>query len=79
MEYIKLSDMQEGQYANIVKIDSKGDIKRRFMDLGFITGSRVLCVLSSSYNSIKAYAIRGNIIAVRNKDAENIFVKGDTE
>ena len=52
----------------------KEDIKRRFLDLGFIPGEVTKCVLISPFKDPKAYLINNNIIAIRDVDARNIEV-----
>ena len=44
------------------------------MDLGLIRGCRVSCVLSSG-GSMKAYNIKGAVIAIRQKDARSVIVE----
>lgn len=46
--------------------------KRRLMDLGFTKGTTVTCVLCGS--GIKAYLVRGAVIALRNEDADKVPV-----
>lgn len=47
-------------------------MKRRLMDLGFTIGTTVTCVLCGS--GIKAYLVRGAVIALRNEDADKVPV-----
>lgn len=47
-------------------------MKRRLMDLGFTKGTTVTCVLCGS--RIKAYLVRGAVIALRNEDADKVPV-----
>lgn len=44
------------------------------MDLGLIRGSRVCCILSSG-GSMRAYNIRGAVIAIRDVDARSVTVE----
>lgn len=75
MEYLSMCDVREGQSAVITELNCASDIKRRFMDLGMIKGTKIKCVLASPFNSIKAYSIRGSVIAIRASDAKGIFVR----
>ncbi len=74
MKYIKLSEMQEGEAATVEKVCCKGDMKRRFMDLGVMPGTQIRCLISSATGSIKGYAIKGSVIALRRRDASEIRV-----
>lgn len=47
-------------------------MKRRLMDLGFTKGTTATCVLCGS--GIKAYLVRGAVIALRNEDADKVPV-----
>ena len=49
-------------------------MRRRLLDLGFIPGEEVKCVLISPFHDPKAYLIHSNVIALRNVDARNIEV-----
>ena len=71
-EYI-LSDMRVGEEASIFEI-GVCDLQRRFFDLGMIPGTRVKCVCQSPGNDMKAYVIRGAVIAIRNSDCGSIRI-----
>ncbi len=47
---------------------------RRLSDLGFTPGSVTRCLYSAPSGDPRAYAIRGAVIAVRNRDAHNISI-----
>lgn len=76
MEITKLSDIDKGRSAMIVAINGKEDIKRRFMELGMVEGTRIKCVLSSGTGAMRAYSVRGCVIAIRKSDADRIMVDG---
>lgn len=46
--------------------------EKKAMDLGFTKGTTVTCVLCGS--GIKAYLVRGAVIALRNEDADKVPV-----
>ena len=69
-----LSDIRPGQYAKVTEVINCGSIRQRFMDLGLIRGSGVYCILSSG-GSMRAYNIRGAVIAIRQRDAESVRVE----
>ena len=50
-------------------------MRRRLLDLGFIPGEKVKCVLSSPFHDPKAYLINGGMIALRNIDARGVMVE----
>ncbi len=71
---ITLDKIKKDEEVLIKKVQGKEDIKRRFLDLGFIPGEMTKCVLVSPFKDPRAYLINNNIIAIRNKDAKNIEV-----
>ncbi len=71
---ISLSDIGVGQSAAVIKILSSGSIRRRFLDIGLVSGTRVTCLMKSPCGDPTAYYIRGAVIAIRRKDAADILV-----
>ena len=60
--------------GKINKIKGEPNLKRRLLDLGFIPGTKIKCVLISPFSSPHAYLIDNSIYALRNIDARNIEV-----
>ena len=55
---------------------SCGDtITRRLYDLGLLENTVICPIFSSPFGDPRAYEFRGNIIAIRNDDANNIIVE----
>ncbi len=73
-----LSGIRPGQNAMVTEVKNCGSIRKRFMDLGLIRGCCVCCILSSG-GSMKAYNIRGAVIAIRDRDAESITVEVESD
>lgn len=71
---MSLIDLGVNDSCVVLKLNSSGIMRRRLMDVGFIPGSRVLCVLSSPSGNPKAYLVKGSVIALRNNDACDIEV-----
>ena len=74
MRVIKLSELRESERGRVTGIDCAGDIKRRLMELGIVPGTVIGCVISSALGYIKAYSVKGSVIAIRKRDAEGIEV-----
>ncbi len=72
-----LASLKIGESAEIVGISNflKGQQRRRLMDLGFITGSRVKAIFQSAAGDPVGYNILGTVIGLRNNQAEKIFIK----
>ena len=75
MRQIPLCDMKTGTYATVIKLDTKGDLRRRLMDIGLVEGTLVECVRKSPAGDPKAYLIRGAVIALRKGDAKTVLVE----
>ena len=70
---ISLSDIAVGQSAIVKKLVSGGSIRRRFLDIGLVPGTKVTCLMKSPCGDPTAYLIRGAVIAIRQKDAADIL------
>lgn len=59
----------------VTKIDLDGPISRRILDLGIINGTKITPVFKSPFSNPIAYEVRNTILAIRNSDSENIYIK----
>lgn len=69
---MSLNELDVYKCGKIVSISSENDIKRRLMDIGFNKGVIIKPILDGS--SMRAYIVKGSIIAVRKEDASKIEV-----
>lgn len=69
---MKLSQLERDEKCRVERLLLAKDMKRRLMDLGFTEGAEVTCVLCGS--GIKAYLVRGAVIALRNEDSRKVQV-----
>ena len=72
---MRLTDLKNNDVAIIKKIDLSDNEIRRLYDLGFVVGSKVIQVLVSPSKNIKAYSVKGSIVALRNSNASKIEVE----
>ena len=72
---IKLCNINIGEWAKIVEILPSCLIKRRLTDIGLISGTKVKCLYENVGKDMKAYLIRGAVIAVRNVDGSHVTVE----
>lgn len=70
-----LSRLLPGQKGRIVTLYHTPCMKRRLEDMGFIPGSEVECVGCSPGCGMKAYLIRGAVIALRSCDSGRIQIR----
>jgi len=73
-EIHRLNQLAAGQSASVLRILTKGSMRRRLQDIGLIEGTRVLCLMRSPAGDPTAYGIRGAVIALRADDAAGVMV-----
>ncbi|MBQ8409840.1 MAG: ferrous iron transport protein A [Clostridia bacterium] len=71
--------MIPGEYATILNVDECNNLRRRFFDIGLIRGTRVKCVAKSPGKDMKAFMIRGAVIAIRNTDSRTVSVRRERD
>ena len=74
---IRLSSLQENEKAHIIGIskESRGDSRRRLLDLGFVKGTEISVDLLSPLKNPTAYSVKGTSIALRKDQASKILIK----
>ena len=72
---IPLCNVPEGKQAKIVTLSCREENRRRFLDLGMITGTKVVPLYRSPSGNPTAYLVRSAVIAIRDEDAAGISVK----
>src|SRR5690606_30129687 len=75
----RLSGLQENETAKIIGIsrESRGDSRRRLLDLGFVKGADIKIDLINPLGEPHAYLIKGTSIALRKDQAAKILIKKD--
>ena len=71
---MRLSELQTGESAVVVKIVGHGGFRRRIMEMGFVRGSRVSVVLNAPLKDPIEYKILDYNISLRRAEAEMIVV-----
>lgn len=71
----RLKDLKPDSACVIDKILTSGSMRRRFLDIGLVEGTKVECVGQSPAGDPKAFLIRGAVIAIRNEDTAQILVR----
>jgi len=64
-----------GEAGKILGLRCEENMRRRFLDLGFLRGEEVRCVGKSPLGDPRAYLIRGKTVALRQRDAEGITLE----
>ncbi len=73
----RLSDLLLGEVASVVELDSecRGFSRRRLMDLGLTPHAQVEVALENTFGDPRAFRVRGAMIALRDEQARNIWVR----
>ena len=76
---VRLSSLKENEVAHILGIskESRGDNRRRLLDLGFVKGTEISIDLVSPMKDPIAYLVKGTSIALRKDQASKILIKKD--
>lgn len=72
---MKLTDLNRGECAKIEKIGTTGELKKRLIDMGINAGQIIKLERNAPMGDPQEYRIKGNSIAIRKQDAENIIVE----
>lgn len=70
-----LNELKINEEGIIVSINTNQNIKRRLMDIGFVKGEKIKLILKNFGDNMRAYQIKGTIMALRLSDSKNIFIK----
>jgi DtxR family Mn-dependent transcriptional regulator len=73
----RLTDLADQEAAEVIEIGQacQGYSRRRLLDLGFTSGTRVESALSNPFGEPRAYRVRGTTIALRKQQTDQIWVK----
>ena len=70
-----LRDLKVGQSATILKNNTSGALKQRFMDMGITKGVLVKVLKIAPLGDPIEIEIRGYNLSIRKNDAQNIEIK----
>ncbi len=73
----RLSELAEGQGCEVVELDPdcRGFSRRRLLDLGLTPRARVSVELNNTFGDPRGYRVRGTMIALRRRQANQIWVR----
>ncbi len=69
-----LASLPIGKIGIIEDLTCSGEFRRRLLDLGLVKGSSITPILTSPSGGLRAFDIRGSLVAIRDEDAFSIFV-----
>ena len=71
---VPLTNLPFFQKGKIENLNCTGTIRRSLLDLGLVNGSFITPILLSPSKGLRAFDIRGSLIAIRDEDASSITV-----
>lgn len=77
MSRMALSQLPPGRSGVVREIRCAPALEMRLEDLGLTEGTEVRCLHKSPAGTPAAYEIRGAVIALRRRDAEQILVEAE--
>lgn len=70
-----LNEVKVSKTVKVINIYCEYALRQRLRDLGLIIGTRITPIFVSPLGNPVAYEFRGNIIAIRNEDAQKINIQ----
>ena len=74
-EPIPLSQLEPGQRATIVRVGGNGQVRRRYLEMGFVRGELVQVERVAPLGDPVEYRVKGYHLSLRRADAQNILVE----
>lgn len=71
---VPLNQIKAGETAQVAFLAGEDAMALRLFDLGFVPGETISCVLKGRGGGMSAYLVRCAVIALREKNALEIFV-----
>ena len=75
MQEMGLHELENGEQATIIRLHTRGSMRRRLLDLGFVEHGTVTCVGRAPSGDPLAFWVRGAVIALRREDCQPIIVR----
>jgi Fe2+ transport system protein FeoA len=75
MNEITLDRLEPGSSATIVRVDTKGTVRRRIAEMGLCPGAEITMVRRAPLNDPVEFTVRGYFISLRNCDASTVVVR----
>ena len=72
---VRLSDLEPGQRATIVRVGGRGRSRRRFMEMGLVTGETILVERVAPLGDPVEFFVKGYHLSLRRDDAQHIEVQ----
>jgi ferrous iron transport protein A len=71
---VTLDSLKPGEKGSILKVTADADLKLHLLELGFVTGSPIVFLMTTPFGDPNIYTLRGTSIALRKSEAQCIRV-----
>ena len=75
MKKMSLDKLPLNTEGTVINLNAKDNLKRRFLDLGLVAGTKLKPIFISPSGDPRAYEFRSSLIAIRKDDAKLIEIK----
>ena len=76
---MKLSELNTGEKASIVKVMGHGGFRKRIVEMGFVKGKVVQAILNAPLNDPIKYSVMGYEVSLRRSEASLIEIVSEEE
>jgi len=76
---LKLSELNTGEKASIVKVMGHGGFRKRIVEMGFVKGKVVQAILNAPLNDPIKYSVMGYEVSLRRSEASLIEIVSEEE
>jgi Fe2+ transport system protein FeoA len=73
--WTRLSDLEPGQRAQIVRVGGRGRSRRRFMEMGLVRGETIQVERVAPLGDPVEFVVKGYHVSLRRNDAQHIEVR----
>jgi Fe2+ transport system protein FeoA len=70
----QLSELSPGQRARIIRVGGRGRARRRFMEMGLVSGETILVERVAPLGDPVEFFVKGYHLSLRRNDAQNVQV-----
>ena len=78
-ERMRLSELQTGEKAYIVKVLGNGSFRKRIIEMGFVRGANVKAILNAPLKDPVEYQVMGYNVSLRKSEASMIEILNEEE
>jgi ferrous iron transport protein A len=72
---LRLSNLEPGQRAQIIRVGGRGRSRRRFMEMGLVSGETILVERVAPLGDPVEFFVKGYHVSLRRSDAQHIEVR----